>query len=83
MTIIFPGGWEITLRKGESNICLQVKFNLGCKTANLGLKKQMCREINPEEESKMWFYDFLLLLRVDQNALLSVIFKKSGKIHTK
>lgn len=84
MTIIFLGGWEITWRKGESNICIQVKFNLGYKTANFGLKKQMCQEINPEQESKMWFYDFLLLLRVNQNALLSVIKKKNQeKFHTK
>lgn len=37
-----------------------MKFNLGCTRSYLGLRKQMCQEMNPEQESKMWLHDFLL-----------------------
>lgn len=56
----------------KSNIWLQMQFNPGCKKANLGHRWQMCQEMNSEQENKMWFYEFLLLLRVDQKTLLSV-----------
>lgn len=61
-----------------------MELNLESKRAsNLGHRWQMCQKINPKQKCKMWFYEFSLLLRVEQKTLLSVSKKKKNSCQIK